>query len=329
MTDVIDDENVIALIADVDLTFTPAYTEDPLFEHYGHDPKKFWDECKQWHDTLKQKVTFPAEKYFPEHKRVPEHKQRTGAAYEPTYIDMLLRHIWEGCPETGKKWDGLSRLLLREIGEKIEFFPGLPDAIKEEKDFVKNNKDWQRHDIKLECYAISLGLADMIWGSSIGEHLDGVFAYEVAPGENDNPAEGTIKHMAHPMLYSGKPQHIYQLNKGPLIDVNEKMDHLLRRIPGSRMLYLGDGQTDVPAFAVMKRMEGKSIAVYSPYEQRKYLEAVRLFSEKRVDAIAKADYRNGSPLRLLIREWIARAAEKIVHNDFDEMQKIFLSDNGK
>lgn len=303
-------ENIIAIVADMDYTLTPEYIPKPLFEHYNHDPKQFWDESREEHQRLEKILS--SEMSFPKSLRTPENQLSANACYEITYADMIIEHIKHGCPNGGEKWEGLNRRLLRELGSKIGFFQGLPEAIREEKEFVEKNPEWRKHNIKLEWYVISLGIADMIRGSSIGKYLDGIFAYEFAPARNEDPAKGVLDKVALPMTYVGKTQYLYQLNKGPLIDVNEKMAQDIRRIPFNNMLYLGDGQTDVPAFAVINRNHGKNIAVYSTDETRCYVEAVKLYSQQRVDHIAAADYQIGSDLRGIIRGWITEVAEGIM-----------------
>ncbi|MFH0752207.1 MAG: hypothetical protein V1914_01270 [archaeon] len=312
--------HIIAIIADVDYTLTPHFMQKPLFEHFNHDFQQFWDESKEEHRYLGKILS--SEKDFPKELQTPMFQLRAEACYEITYADLIIDHIKKGCPRTGKKWEGLNRLLLRKLGSKIKFFEGLPEAIREEKEFVKNHPKWKKFNIKLEWYAISLGIADMIRGSAIGPYLDGVFAYEFAPAKEDHPTKGIINKVATPMLFAGKPQYLYQLNKGPLVDVNEKMAQEIRRIPFQNMLYLGDGQSDVPAFAVIKRNLGRNIAVYSPYEARCYIESVKLYSQKRVDHIAIANYQRGSILRKIIRQWITEVAERIVAEELNTKQDL-------
>ena len=309
-------ENIIAVIADMDYTLTPEFMQKPLFECYDHDPEQFWKESKEEHQRLEQILA--SEASFPKHMHMPKNQLSAHACYEITYADMMIEHIKKGCPTDGKKWEGLNRQLLRKLGSKIEFFQGLPDAIREEKEFVGSISEWKKHNIKLEWYVISLGIADMIRGSSISKHLDGIFAYEFAPAKGEHNTKGIIDKIATPMTYSGKTQFIYQLNKGPLINVNDKMAPEIRRIPGANMIYLGDGQSDVPAFAVIKRMQGKSIGVYSQRESRCYVEAARLYSENRVSSIAPADYRHGSELRQIIRSWVTKVAESIITKDTNQ-----------
>ena len=46
-------------------------------------------------------------------------------------------------------------------------------------------------------------------------------------------------------------------NKNPAIDVNTSIPHQDRRVPIDQMIYVADGPSDVPVFAVVKQMGGK------------------------------------------------------------------------
>jgi hypothetical protein len=96
-------------------------------------------------------------------------------------------------------------------------------------------------------------------------------------------------------------------------DVNQHMPADQRRIPFSNMVYVGDGPTDIPCFAVLKNYAGKSLAVYNPADRRAFDTCYELcVKSKRVDAMAPADYRAGSPLRLVLERMILEIADRIV-----------------
>jgi hypothetical protein len=130
-------EHIIAVIVDVDYTLTPGYMQRPLFDHYEHDADEFWAESRDEHNYLIGALS--SESHFPKELRAPAGQLGAGACYEVTYADMILEHVKHGCPKTGKKWTGLNRELLRKLGARLVFFEGLPEAIKEEKEFVKNH----------------------------------------------------------------------------------------------------------------------------------------------------------------------------------------------
>ena len=58
------------------------------------------------------------------------------------------------------------------------------------------------------------------------------------------------------------------------------------------MIYIGDGETDVPCFRLLKDLRGHSIAVYAGASRSKgKRRAEKIKREGRVNFIAPADYR--------------------------------------
>jgi hypothetical protein len=60
------------------------------------------------------------------------------------------------------------------------------------------------------------------------------------------------------------------------------------------MIYFGDGDTDVPSMAVMRKNGGYAVAVHPPGKGKQ--KCVELFKAGRCDFFAPADYRKDSDL---------------------------------
>mgnify|MGYP003317193236 FL=1 len=69
-----------------------------------------------------------------------------------------------------------------------------------------------------------------------------------------------------------------------------------RPIPFDNMIYVGDGLTDVPSMALIKKEGGHSIAVYQKILKGQVEICKKLFKANRVDFIAEADFRKNSDL---------------------------------
>ena len=76
--------------------------------------------------------------------------------------------------------------------------------------------------------------------------------------------------------------------------INQHMSEDKRPIPFANMIYFGDGDTDVPSMAVMRKNGGHAVAVHPPGKAR--AKCVELFKAGRCDFFAPADYREGSDL---------------------------------
>jgi len=75
------------------------------------------------------------------------------------------------------------------------------------------------------------------------------------------------------------------------------------------MIFLGDGDTDVPTMKMMHTKGGFSIAVYDPDNTpRDHNKIHRLISEDRVNFVAEGDYREGTPVDLIVKGLIGRIA---------------------
>ena len=104
--------------------------------------------------------------------------------------------------------------------------------------------------------------------------------------------------------YTTKTQFLFKINKGiPEISDNKRINEFVakedRPIPFERMIYMGDGETDVPCMSVVKEQGGHSIAVYG--DRKKKAVAERLIRENRVNFLCKADYTEGSEIHTTVK----------------------------
>jgi hypothetical protein len=114
--------------------------------------------------------------------------------------------------------------------------------------------------------------------------------------------------------YTTKTQFLFRINKGQL-DAwdNSKINAFVakdeRPVPFTRMIYIGDGETDIPCMKLVKDQGGCSIAVYPPRRKAKKDTARKLQSEDRVNFVALADYSANSlidkQVKAVIRKMMA------------------------
>jgi len=192
------------------------------------------------------------------------------------------------------------------FGRDIRFFRGV------ETYFDRINTIALQLGISLEHHIISSGLREFISGTSIAGHFRNIFASGFKYDSN-----GVAEWAALAINYTNKTQYLFRINKG--IDnshdntlINKHIPENEKPIPFDRMIYIGDGETDVPAMKMVKYQGGATIAVYSPefeivegkISPRELCE--ELILHDRVDYIAPADYTEGSPLDRTIKLLIER-----------------------
>lgn len=272
-------QNIIAVVYDYDQTLSPHYMQDEvIFPAFGIDAESFWSRCN---------------------KLVKE----SGFDNELAYMKVLLDCLSVDRPSNHE---------LKELGAKLNFYPGLPEMFDE----LRENLLTAEHralGIRLEHYIISSGLKILIEGSRLMPHVKAVFGCEF-----DEDESGKISFPKRVISHTQKTQYLFRINKGLLEmhqDVNDHMPSDLRPVPFPHMIYVGDGPTDVPCFTVMRRNGGQAVAVYNPDDQTRasFKKCYQLSTHAdRVKHIAPSDYRAGNHLRLLLEEMVLDVANRIV-----------------
>ena len=201
---------------------------------------------------------------------------------------------------------GTTRQAFREYGKTIKLFEGV-DAW-----FSRINEYGKAHGIKIEHYIVSSGLKEMIEGTIIGKQFEKVYACSFIYDNND-----AAKWPAVSVNYTTKTQFLFRINKGidddnDNIIINDYIPEAERRVPFSRMIFIGDGATDIPCMKLVKEKGGYSIAVYDPGKKRKKKkDTEKLLGDGRVNFVAAANYKKDAHLDRLVAGIFAEIAAKI------------------
>ncbi len=252
------DRKVIALVYDFDGTLSPRPMQEYAFlPEIGEDAKAFWAESN---------------------RIAREH------AADPliTYMHLMYK-------KAKAKGVRIDRQDLVAQGRRVELFPGVSEWFDAIGEYVKIRAE--SSGVTLRHYLISSGLTEIIEGTTIYPHFHNVFASEYWFDPYDLPYPKRV------ISDTGKTQYLFRINKGVedlRENINQHMPEANRPIPFSNMIYFGDGDTDVPSMAVMRKNGGHAIAVYPPGKAR--IKCVDLFKAGRIDFFASADYRRGSDL---------------------------------
>lgn len=268
----------VALIYDFDGTLSTTDMQNyGLIPELGMKPKAFWKKANQWSiDNFADQVT--------------------GSMY---YFTKVAK-------EKGVK---LTKENFYRCGKNIEYFDGV------EAWFERINRFGAALDLEIEHYIISAGYEEIIAGSAIRKYFTDVFGCSYAYDEDGCPVWP-----ARVVNYSTKTQYLSKINKGlgKLEDkaVNEFMPDDERPIPFTRMIYFGDGMTDIPSMRLVKERRGNAIAVYAPKGEHKR-QAFKLLSDGRVNFALPADYRENKDIDKVVKTILDKIATE---RDLDELK---------
>jgi hypothetical protein len=302
--------NIIACIWDFDKTIIPGFMQETLFKAFHLDSKKFWAEV----NALPQRYA----------------QQNIGVTEDLLYLNHMLTYVKEGLLQR------LNNKKLRELGQELPIFDGLPAFFEILKHSVEQNEIFQKHNIKLEHYIISCGLAEMIRGSKIAPYVDGIFGCEfiedpMLPGflsqENINLSNEVkeIAQIGRVVDNTSKTRYLFEINKGvnknPNVSVNASMPQADRRIPIENMIYIADGPSDIPMFAIIKERGGKTFAVHTPDSMQEFRQNDMLLQNGRVDCYGPADYRPGTLTYRWLMMHVTEIAERLVRQEEQRLQQ--------
>lgn len=244
---------IVALIYDFDGTLSPGNMQEFGFiQALGKSPSDFWEES----DNI-------------------------ALGQDASNILSYLKLMFDEARKAGIK---LRKEDFRRFGQAVEYFDGVKEW------FSLVNEYGKKHNIIVEHYINSSGLAEMIEGTSIADEFKRIFACSYIYNK-----DGEAEWPGVAVDYTAKTQFLFKINKGILSIrdnklVNESQLDENKRIPFPRMIYFGDGETDVPCMKIVKMFGGYSIGVFNPELKGKKKTAQKLLKEGRVNFITPANY---------------------------------------
>lgn len=255
----------VAICYDFDGTLAPGnMQEHSLLPELGIKSKVFWDEVK---DAAKTKK-----------------------------LNEILAYMHLTLDKARAAHHKITRQAFRNHGKNIKLFDGLGEYFNLINEYAKSK------NIELEHYVISSGLKEIIEGTVLKRKFKFIFASEFLYDEN-----GVAIWPALAIDYTNKTQYLFRINKGILnvwdnTKINKFTPEEKRRIPFSRMIYIGDGETDIPAMKMVNLQGGYSIAVYDTNKRHSERKSspkeicFELVKHKRASFIAPANFTEKSTL---------------------------------
>lgn len=217
--------------------------------------------------------------------------------------DEVLVYMWRILQDAKAKGLAVTKEFLASFGSKIPLFPGVDSW------FKRINAFGKEHDLEIQHYVVSSGLFEMIQGCSIVNEFHHVFASKYMYGAN---GEATAPGVA--INYTTKTQYLFRINKGIMNSSDRKSlngftSEEARPIPFERMIFLGDGDTDIPTMKMMTYKGGEAIGVFGEWEKSASRNLIhRLIEEDRVKRVAPADYTEDSQLDVMVKGLLGRIA---------------------
>lgn len=262
--------------------------ENSFFPELGIDKDAFWRQVK---------------------KEAQDHNMSEILAY--------MRLIIRKADDTNTK---ITYDVLQNHGKNVDFFKGVEEYFDRIKDYAKSQ------GVELEHYIISSGTREMIEGTKIADKFEAIFASSFIFDQYGKPTWPAVA-----LDYTSKTQYLYRISKGILnawdSQINKSMPDEQRSIRFENMIYIGDGETDIPAMALLKSKKGISIVVYDDQNPDKVKQSKEMLKNDKANYAVPLDYTEGSPLDSVIKMAIKKAVLEAKYgkyqDTYDENQEEF------
>ncbi len=250
---------------DFDETLAPN-TTNALLEHLGEDPAGFRSEHVQplvadgWEQRL---------------------------AEAQAMVELSNRRIADG-------EDGITADTFAAVAASLPLYDGVEDMF----DAVRSAVQEVDADIEIGFYLITAGFVDVPKNTSIADRFDRLIGGHWAFGD-----DGSILGPRNTVGHYAKVRHLKALAKGLSSiesdrdsDVDAHVPAADWHVPFEQMVFVGDGDSDLPAFDFMNDRGGTAIAVHQSADETDWESRGDMRDGRQVMALARSDFSPDSRL---------------------------------
>ncbi len=270
----------VLFVFDFDETLAPN-TTNALLNHLGEEPETFRT------DHVEPLVADGWEQRLAEARAL---------------VDLSNRRIASG-------EDGISADTFAAVAAELPLYDGVEDMF----DLVVSAVEEIDDDIDVEFHLVNAGFVNVPSETAIADRFDTLIGGHWAFADDGSIAspKNTVGHYA-------KVRHLKALAKG-LSSIESDDDHDVDapipagewHVPYEQIVFVGDGDSDLPAFDFMQDQGGTAVAVHQSAADEGWESREDMREGRQVMALARSDFSNGSPLLEILCAAGRRAAWRI------------------
>ena len=253
--------NRIALVFDFDETLAPS-TFPVLLDHLGID-----------HEEFKRTRIEPL----------------TDAGWE----DVLAKG-YSLIEESQRRDHPITNDTFRAVADKLQLYDGVSEMF----DRITERAQAILPDIAVEFYMLTAGFDEIPKATSIADQFREIWGGAFHTDEN-----GAITFVKRVVTHPEKVRYLLMLSKGLVQEGANEPANVYQDVPDDelhvpldQMIYVGDGASDMPAFALMNGSGGIAIGVFESDSAAKWDSHDDMSERRRIQNLAPADYSENSEL---------------------------------
>lgn len=292
-------ERNISIVWDFDGTLTPQDSTTQLIEYFNIDKKKFWEIVKNINGS-QSNITW----------------EKLLASDTPTWMFIL------SMVATDHK-ESLTTPFFQnqEIKKLTTLYEGVGRTLRSLKNLSTEDR-FRKKRIKIYHFIVTAGLKEYVDALIPKKLFKNIWGSRYIPIKIPNKHDGRIRSIpVFCMDETMKTRALFEISKGSFHNnnpVNQRVEDKNLWCPFENIIYIGDGNTDIPALALVKERGGYGIVVYDQdkpeNEIRKKL--TNMSADRRCDLITPAIYTSNSVLFKAIHAKCNQILQKYEAEDF-------------
>ena len=205
--------------------------------------------------------------------------------------------------------DKITKERLAKVGREIEPYPGVAQMFGRLRQVVQESLS----DVEVEFYLITGGFVEMAKNTAIASNFKRMWGSQFYYKQ-----DGEIGFIKQQMSNTEKTSYLYHLSKGINSDKEKDLMYAYQsvspeevRIPLTQIIYVGDGASDAPCFAVVNQGNGIGIGLYKRGKTEEWSQQSKIDANQRVGNIAAPDYSENSELMQSLTLSVERICKQI------------------
>lgn len=194
-----------------------------------------------------------------------------------------------------------------EVGKKLELYPEVTQMF----DRVRGYAQGIIPDIEVEFYLLTAGMLEIPRATAVAKEFRMLWGGELFFDDG-----GELAFVKNTVSNSDKIKYILKLCKGMNIDSPKIEEDVFRHIPEDewhvplgQIVYVGDGDSDMPVFDYLEDNDGLAIAVFQGESTDEWEGYEKDYADREVQNLARSDFREDAELMKSIK----LAVESIAH----------------
>ncbi|MUL39513.1 HAD family hydrolase [Gloeocapsopsis dulcis] len=212
--------------------------------------------------------------------------------------DKILARFYALIEESKRQDNKITKEYIASFGEQLQPFDGVTQMF----DRLRQSAYQINPQVEIEFYLITCGMVEIAHHNCIAPLFKAMWGCEFHYGK-----DGGIEFLKKIVTHTEKTRYLFQIAKGIKHHKDDGQTFVYRdvpveelHVPLTQMIYIGDGESDIPCFSLLNQEQGTAIALYKNQTPKEWGRELNLTQSQRVANLTPVDYNENSELMRLL-----------------------------